>query len=80
MGWSWFKFNNLGLALDIAFKFYGSVAKAFKFWGIIPTFVEVTGEKLVRGWGGNRVNSRLFYLSLIETKYFIILDQHVFTS
>ena len=25
--WSWFRFNNLGLALDIALKFYTSVAK-----------------------------------------------------
>ena len=26
-GWSWFKFNNLGLALGTALKFYISVAK-----------------------------------------------------
>ena len=55
-GWSWFKFNNLGLALSIALKFYSSVAKGLKqkfkkFWELIPTFVEVTGEKLVGGWG-----------------------------
>ena len=35
-------------------KFYTSVAKGLrlkvrKFWGVIPTFVEVTGEKLVGG-------------------------------
>ena len=52
---SWFKCNNLGLALDIAFKFYTYVANLLKlevrkFWGLIPTFVEVTGEKLVRRW------------------------------
>ena len=46
---SWFKFNNLGLALGIEFKFYTSVAKGLKlkvrkFWRLIPTFVEVTGE------------------------------------
>ena len=29
-GWSWFKFNNLGLALDMALKFYTSVAKGLK--------------------------------------------------
>ena len=53
-GWSRFKFNNLGLALGLNLKFYTSVAKGLKlkvrkFLGLIPTFVEVTGEKLV-GW------------------------------
>ena len=51
-GWSWFKFNNLGLALGMNLKFYTSVAKGLKvnvgkFWGLVPTFVEVTGEKLL---------------------------------
>ena len=51
---SWFKFNNLGLALGANLKFYTSVAegsklKARKFWGLVPTFVEVRGEKLVEG-------------------------------
>ena len=51
-GLPWFKFNNLGLALGIALKFYTSVAKESKlkvrkFWCLIRTFVEVTGEKLV---------------------------------
>ena len=46
------KFNNLGLALEVALKFYTSVAKELRlkvreFCGKIPTFVEVTGEKLV---------------------------------
>ena len=49
-GWSWFKFNNLGLALGVNLKFYTSVAKelklrARKFWGLIYTFAEVTEEK-----------------------------------
>ena len=53
-GWSWFKFNNLGLTLGTNLKFHTSVAKGWKlqvrkFWGLIPTFVEVTGEKLVGG-------------------------------
>ena len=53
-GWSWFKFNNLGLALGKNLKFCITVAKglklkARKFWGPNPTFVEVPGEKLVRG-------------------------------
>ena len=49
--WSWFKFNNLGLALGMALKFNTSVAKGSKvkvrkFWRPIPMFVEVTGKKL----------------------------------
>ena len=51
-GWSWFKFNNFGLALGTNLKFYTSVGKGSKrkvgrFLGLIRTFVEVTGEKLV---------------------------------
>ena len=51
-GWSWFKFNNLGLAAGKNLKFCASVAKGLKlkvrkFWWTNPTFVEVTGEKLV---------------------------------
>ena len=54
-GWSWFKFNNLGLALGMNLKFYTSVAKGLKvkvkkICGLAPTFVEVTEEKL-EGWG-----------------------------
>ena len=53
-GCSWFKFNNLGLALRTNLKFYASLSKGLKlkvkkFWELILTFVEVTGEKLVRG-------------------------------
>ena len=53
-GWSWFKFNNLGLALGTNLKFYTSVAKGLnlkvrRILGLLPTFVEVTGEKLVVG-------------------------------
>ena len=55
-GWSWFRFNNLELALGTDLNFYTSVVKRLelkvrKFWGLIPTFVEVTGEKLVVGGG-----------------------------
>ena len=46
-GWSWFKLNNLGLALGTNLKFCTSVAR--NFWGPNLTFVEVTGEKLVGG-------------------------------
>ena len=53
-GWSWFKFNNLGLALGTNLKFCTSVAKGLKlkvrkFSGPNSTFVEVTEEKLVGG-------------------------------
>ena len=46
------KLNNLGLVLGIALKFYTNVArrlklKARKFLGLIPTFAEVTEEKMV---------------------------------
>ena len=55
-GWPLFKFNNLELALGMNLKFYTSVGKGLKvkirqFYGLVPTVVEVTGEKLV-GWGG----------------------------
>ena len=51
-GWSRFKFNNLGLALGTALKSFNSMAKGSKlkitqFWGLIPTFLEIAGEKLV---------------------------------
>ena len=54
-GCSWFKFNKLRLALDMALKFYTSVAKGLKLkvrkiCRKIPTFVEVKGEKLVGGF------------------------------
>ena len=53
-GWSWFKFNNFGLALGTNLKFFISVATGLKlkvrrFWGLNPTFVQVTDEKLVGG-------------------------------
>ena len=53
-GWSWFKFNNLGLGLGTNLKFSTSVVKRLKlkvrkFRGPNPTFVEVTREKLVEG-------------------------------
>ena len=50
----WLKFSNLRLVQGMTLKFYTSVAKelklkVIKFWGLIPTYVEVTGEKLVKG-------------------------------
>ena len=50
----WFKFNSLGLTLDMALKFYANVTKGLKLnvrklWGLTLTFVRVAGEKLVTG-------------------------------
>ena len=48
-GWSWFKFNKLRLALDIALKLYTSGEKELKLKvrkiaGLVPMFAEVTGK------------------------------------
>ena len=79
-GWSWFKFNNLGLALGTNLKFYTSMSKELqfkvrKFWKIILTFVDVAGEKLVGDHFGppilNRVKSdilQLYYTSIFPSK------------
>ena len=53
-GWSLFKLYSLGMALVMNLKFYISMAKglklkARKFWSLVPTFAEVTEEKLVGG-------------------------------
>ena len=58
-----FKFNKFGLALGTNLKFYTTVTKELKvkvskFLELVPTFVEVTREKLV---GGPRVTSTFFY-------------------
>ena len=50
-GWSWFRFNNLELALGTNLKFHTCVAKGLKlkvrkFRELIRTFLEVPGEKL----------------------------------
>ena len=76
--WSCFKINNLGLALGATLKFYTRVAKVLKvlklkvrkFWGLIPTFAEVTEAKLVEGGGDflpilNKIN-RIFWCMVSE--------------
>ena len=60
-GWSWFNFNNLGLALVMILKLYTSVAKGLKIkvrklWGLSHTFAEVTREKTGRGPGSPSPN------------------------
>ena len=65
------KFNNVGLALGMTWKFYNSVAKGSKlkvrkFCGLSLTFVEVTGEKLAGGgtitFTGEILNGKLQFL------------------
>ena len=69
-GWSWFKFNHLELALGTNLKLYNSLSKELKlkvkkFLGLILTFVEVTGEKLVRGGGGG-VGGKLVRIPILN--------------
>ena len=54
----------------MALKFYTGVAKELKlkfslFWGLIRTFVEVKGEKLVGGGGG-----LLYQINTVSVKSF----------
>ena len=63
-GWSWFRFNNLGLAIGTTFKFYTSVAKGLKlkvrkFCGLIPTEKLVGGPFRLPPLILNRVNSSI---------------------
>ena len=60
-GCSWFKFNNLELALGMTLEFYTSVVKVLKlkvkrFWDLISTFVGITAAKLVGGLFAGRPN------------------------
>ena len=72
---SWFKFNNLVVAWDMALTFYSSVAKRpkpkiEKFLGLIPKFVEVTGKKLVVSTKSNStVLSQVTEISLTFNKF-----------
>ena len=90
--WSWFKFNNLGVAQGMALKLYTSVAKRLKlqfrkFLGLILTFVEVTGEKLVGGplcplpsWIGLRtyfstINVSIYYCRILNIQELIVMGK-----
>ena len=69
-GWSWFKFNNLGLEIGENLKFYTSVGKGLKLK--VRKFWELPGEKVVgRGGKGilNGVKSRPI------NSHFIVPDQ-----
>ena len=75
-GWSWFKFNKLGLPLGTNLKFYTSVAKELKqkvrkFWGLIPAFVEVTGEKLVEGPFCPPILNRVNFTKTLQGHHFV---------
>ena len=73
-GWSYFSFNNLGLALGIALRCYTTVEKGFKvkvkkFWWLSLTFVKVKREKLVGGaflTPSPILNRALFFISLFK--------------
>ena len=76
-GWSWSKFNNLRLALGMNLKFYTSLSKGLKlrlkqFWGLILTFVEVTGENLVGG-AFLPTHPILNRVNIIWIKFFILI-------
>ena len=85
---SWFKLINLGLALGMALKFYTSVAKGlklevWKFCGLLPTFVKVTGEKLVVGPFCSlilkTVKGNLYFLTISKTFISTPLTLKVYT-
>ena len=81
-GWSWFKLNNLGLALGTNLKFYTSLSKLSKqkvrtFLGLIPTFVEFllstptpSPQSLI--WLKSIVGKVFPHISLI---YFLLLKE-----
>ena len=94
--WPWFRFNNLGLILGTNLKFYTSVGKGLElkvrnFGGLVPTSVEVTGEKLVRSFfvlspppswiGLKSISNHHHHLHLIKFRFgssakLIILSQN----
>ena len=72
----------MGLALGVSLKFYTSLSKGLKlkvrkFWGLILTFAEVTGEKLV---GGGRLFALRPILSLLILAIFPDLEMLKFLS
>ena len=75
----------MGLAVGMALKFYTSVAKrlkikARKFLGLIYTFVEVTGGKLVReGGGGGGALSRPFCSKMRMLSGFMKKDETIYS-
>ena len=71
----------MGLALGTSLKFYASLSRGSKvivrkFWGLISTFVEVTGEKLVRRGGGFRVNNPFASCSFVSLQFLLPHTAH----
>ena len=72
-GLCWFKLNNLRLALGMNLTFYTCVEKGLKLKGLVPSLVEVTGDKLVGGLFAptpilNRVNFSWVFKDFFDYK------------
>ena len=74
-GWTWLKFNNLGLALGTNLTFYASLSKGLKlkvrkFWGAILTFAEVTGEKLaiLKGLKAREIKKKIWDMQSLDNQ------------
>ena len=86
-GRSWFKFDNLELALGMPLTFYTSVSKELKLkvrklWQLSPTFVEVKRKNLVRRRGVlpplhilNRVKHVIGEKVVLDITLVIILEE-----
>ena len=69
----------MGLVLGTNLKFYTSVAKelkvkARKFWGIIPTLVEVSGEKLIARGGAFWPPSWIGFILVYHPQHCLMLS------
>ena len=72
----------MGLALGTNWKFYTSVTKGSKlkfrkFWGLVPTFAEVTGEKLVVEGLPDPSTLIRIKANPKKTHFFLISNKHV---
>ena len=81
-GWSWFKLNNLGLALVTNLKFYTNVEKGLKlevrkFSGLILTFAQVPFTGLLLGI---LVWSRVKEIALQQNNIFCLYLTHSFPN
>ena len=77
--YTWFKFDELGLKLDMNFKFCTSVSKEFKlkfrnYEAFFPTFLEVTAKKMVQEVF--LVLNKLKFRTLTQLSSFIFLIEN----
>ena len=77
--------SSLGLPLVTTLKFYTSVAKLLKFkvrkfWELNPTFVEVTGEKLVGDLFCPHILDRVNSLSVLSKNLNWLWSKFIFLS